>query len=113
MIILPAIFRDNGQMADGSRKATLYLQEAPEEQLLEIIKLSGTMGYFVFSPNPGIKQEDIPDIPIDTDIERSPSQQQRAIIYKIWENTDKTKPFPDYYKSQMFKINEHLKETYL
>ncbi len=112
MIQLQGILKDKGALADGTRRIIIDCQEAEPEQLLEILKLNGQIGWFVFSERP-VKEKDIPDIPIDKDIEKSPSQQQRAIIYRIWELTDQSKPFPEYYKNKMFTINEYLKDKYL
>ena len=113
LIQLQGILKDKGSLADNTRRIQIDCQEATPEQLLSILQHNGTIGWFMFSPNP-IQEEHIPDIPLDPEIkEKSPSQQQRAIFYRMWENTDRSKDFPDYYKSQMFKFNEHLKEKYL
>lgn len=113
MFQVPSNIKTIQTLVDGGNKITLLTQELAPDEMTELFKLTNKAGWFLFKETE-IKEEDVKDIPevaVEFKGEKSPSQKMYNIIYRIWENnTDMKKPFPDYYKSYMFKLNEALKE---
>ena len=110
MLKLQAILKDKGSMQDGTRKIVLECQEHTPEDLLEVLKSNNKIGWFVFSESK-LEQTDIPETPVEFKGDKSPSQRLRGVLYKYWElNTGKQKTFEDFYKSQMEKFIETIKE---
>lgn len=111
MIQLEAILRDRGSLADGTRRIQLDCQEATPESLLEILKLNGKIGWFVFSETK-IQEKDVPDVPVEFKGDKSPSQRLRSVLYKYWElNTGRKQTFEEFYRIQMEKIIEKIKDS--
>lgn len=79
-----------------------------------IMKLRGKSGWFVFSDQEVVK-EDIPDIKIDIEAGETKTQSQRLrdVLYRIWENTNRSVDWEVFYKKQTNIIIELLKEKYL
>lgn len=113
MIQIQAILRDKGQLADNTRKIELFLQEADNQTLFEIIKQAGKIGWFVFKSTP-IKEKDLKDIPEvkrEFEDEKSPSQRLRNCLYRYWEQqTAGNEVFDDFYKRQMEIFINSVKE---
>ena len=89
-------------MVDGGMKVVLILNETTAEEKLGIFSLAGVE-----------KIGDIDIKEIEEDGGKSPSQRQRAILYKAWETGSKNDDFETYYRKQMSKLNEYLKEKLL
>ena len=47
---------------------------------------------------------------INTPDEKSPSQKMKAIIYRLWEQTNQAKTFESFYRDTMEKLNNMLKD---
>jgi len=109
----PAVIDGIGTMKDNTVKLSVYVsRELPAEQMATLFSFNKSEGYMMFAEKQAdLDDIDIPEYKTEFKGEKSPSQTQRAIIYCIWEQTtDKSKPFPSYYKDYMFRINERLKE---
>lgn len=99
-------------MADRTLKLRVdTAQELSAEDEAKIMRLRGTLGWFVYS-NREIKESEIPQVDIDTEVdEKSPSQRLRNVIWVHWDkNTNKSKTFDVYYREVMDKIINKLKE---
>ena len=110
---LPATIESISSRVDGTWSIKIGTQELTSEQGIILLELNRKIGWFLFKEAPLEEADiiDIPEVKPEFGAEKSPSQKMRNIIYRIWEkNTNKQKPFPDYYKSYMFKLNEMLKE---
>jgi len=98
-------------MVDGGIKLTIHTQELKPEQAQELFKLKGSLGYLLFKESP-MKEEDlnIPDVVPEFKGDKSPSQRLRAVMYVIWTQGGKKTPFEQWYRVNMEKIIEGLKE---
>ena len=108
----PSCIESIATRADNTIKLVVGTQELPPEQMAKLFELHKKEGWFLFKESP-LEEKDleIPEVMPDIKGEKTESQRMRNIIYKIWETTtNRQKPFPDFYKSYMFKLNEMLKE---
>ena len=100
-------------LLDSGLKLTIITPELSAEDATKLFALKGKQGWMLFKET-AFSESDIINLPTEIKEfkgDKTPAQKMRAIIYKIWEtNTDRKKPFPDYYNSYMFKLNEALKE---
>lgn len=97
-------------MADGSRKLVMELQELTPEDLFQVVKNDGKMGYFIFSPKKDQlteKQlENLPEITVEKD-EKSPSARLRARMFVYYkEKFGKTEGFYEWYASSLDKVGQ-------
>ena len=99
-------------LKDGSLKVVLETQELGPEDKTKLFEFGSKEVWTAIKENPvKLEELNIEEVEPEFKKEKSPSQQMRNIIYRIWETTtSKTKPFPDFYKAYMFKLNEVLKE---
>ena len=113
MLQLEAILKDKGQLSDGTRKAELLFQECPPDQLYEILKNSGKMGWFIFDTS-RVKEEvvaSLPEIKPEFKNQKSPSERLRNVLYIDWQkNTDQTKPFEEWRVRKMEEIIDWVKQ---
>lgn len=102
-------------LSDGSIRIYVDTQSdlAPETQA-DLFNQRNKLGWFVFS-EAGILEKDLnlPEIEPEFKGDKSPGQRLRAVYYRIWENTNKSKTFEQYYKEQMEKYINYLKEKHL
>lgn len=100
--------------SDKTWKITIGTQELDENQAKAVIKLAHQQGYFFFKGSP-IKPEDLLNVPEVTPEfvkEKSPSQRLKNVLYRWWEQNYKKKypNFEDFYKRQMERLIEQVKE---
>lgn len=97
---------------DRTLNVKINTQELPGNEAGELYDFSGKQVWIVMAEIPiTLEDLDIPDIVPEFKDEKSPSEQMRSIIYRIWEQkTDQKISFPDFYKSYMFRLNENLKK---
>ena len=86
-------------LKDDSIKITLITRALSPEQMAQLF----------FSVN-----KEILAVDIDEEVKewKSPSQRLRAVLYRLWERSDKT-TYPEfelYYKAKMERVIESLKE---
>lgn len=83
---------------DGALKIEIITRELPAEEKLKILDAS-----YKEEVSLGIGK-------IEEDNGKSPSVRMRGVIYRIFENTDKSKTFEQFYREYMEKIIDMLKE---
>jgi hypothetical protein len=111
MFQVPAIIQGIRTLVDGGLKLDIITRELKPDEMTAIFGLKGQEGWFVFKENE-IKTEDIENLP-DVRIEKtdkSPSERLRAILYRAWEKTSRTKTADQFYKDYMDKLIESIKE---
>lgn len=100
-------------MSDGGIRVSVDTQELTPEQTALLFQFKGGVVKFVLAQEDAkIEKEDI-EIPAETleyKGEKSKSQIQRNVLYLMWENTSQSKPFEEYYRIQMDRIIQMLKE---
>ena len=98
-------------MVDGSIKLTIYTQELKPDQATELFKLKQKLGYFLFKET-AIKEDeiDVPDFVPEIKGDKTPSQRLRATLYVLWQQKGKQGTADDFYKQQMERFIEAVKE---
>lgn len=113
---VPAELSKFSAMSHRSLRIVFDTQEnLTDEQVSKITsnhERTGWLAFLVSEKN--IQIEDIKDLPeIESDSYKTPSQRQRAVLYRIWEHQGKGKSFEEFYLIMMDKIANWLKEKYL
>ena len=101
-------------LADGSLSLTIHTQELPEETMMRLFKLRKKAGMILISSDSINKQEVEEVEKFTSDFEvggKTPSQRLRAVLYRVWEQTDQTYDFPIWYESQLERIINKYKAT--
>lgn len=110
IIQVPVELKKVQTMADGGNAVSLHTAELTKETLADLFGLSNKALWMVLAETQ-VQEIEVPEFIPEFKDEKSPSEQMRDIIYRIWElNTDQKQPWPDYYKAYMFKLNQALKE---
>lgn len=97
--------------SDRTLKLTLGTQEMGREAG-ELVNLNGQQVNVLFvGPDEQITAQDVPDVPTGEEYgARTPSQLQRALLYKIWEAKGKAGTFEVFYRARMGHNERLLKE---
>ena len=112
---VPATIEGISTRVDKTLKITLSTQELPPNEAAKILSLHQTFGWMLFSENE-LSEKDIPPEPTpEFKSDKSPSERLRAVLYVYWEtNTDKKKPFNNWYKDwiegKIKEIKDYLPE---
>jgi hypothetical protein len=86
-------------LRDRTIKAELLFQEIPTEQKAALFDLSW--------------KEELNTLKLDVieeDNGKSPSVRMRGVLFRMWENTAREKTFEEFYRSNMEKLINILKE---
>lgn len=108
---LPATITKVTTMRDLTVRIQLDCQEMLPEYMAEIFSLNNKLGWFFFHEAP-IKEIDtskLPEIHFE-EWEKTPGQRMRAVLYRLYERTDKKITFEQFYKEKMEQLIEMLKE---
>tara|TARA_R100001440_G_scaffold480_1_gene1353 strand:+ start:246 stop:611 length:366 start_codon:yes stop_codon:yes gene_type:complete len=101
-------------LADGSLSLTIHTQELPEETMMRLFKLRKKPGMVLISSD-GINKKEVEEVEkFTSDFEvggKTPSQRLRAVLYRVWEQTEQTYDFPIWYESQLERIINKYKAT--
>ena len=96
-------------MADRSLRITVDTQELGIAEKTYLFDQHDKLGWFRFDEHPVTEDlKDAPEIKFEKG-EKTPSQRQRGIIYRLWEQEKTTQDFELFYASTMNKINDWLK----
>jgi hydrogenase maturation factor len=96
--------------SDGGMKLTVHTQELEQEDKAELMNLHNKIGYFVFSVT-GIKEEDIPDEPIEFEGQKTLSERLRNVLFRLHEKQNgKPEDFEAYRQKVMEKLINHYKQ---
>ena len=115
-----AIIKKVITMADNSLRLQVDTQELQHEQMAKVFELYNKFGNFVFKEGEITQQEFdeivIPELKLETN-EKSPSERQRAVVFRIWEryveNKKTNKTSTEFYRDFMDKHISQLKSKYL
>lgn len=111
MFQAPSTIQGVRTLVDGGLKLDVITRELTPAEMTAVFELKGSEGWFLFKANE-IKPEEIKNLP-DVRIEKtdkSPSERLRAVLYRVWETTSKTKTADQFYKEYIDKLIEALKE---
>jgi hypothetical protein len=107
---IPATISKLSTMADRGIRVQIDTQELTPEYGALLFSLKDSFGYFTFTERPIEADEvEVPEYVPDFKNEKSPSQRLRAVLYLMWQNTDKKISSEQFYREQMDKIIEHYK----
>ena len=101
-------------LADGTLSINIHTQELPEETMMRLFKLRKKAGMILISSDSINKQEVEEVEKFTSDFEvggKTPSQRLRAVLYRVWEQTEQTYDFPIWYESQLERIINKYKAT--
>ena len=114
---LPCTIWDKGYLVDGGRRIWVSTNELAPEQLALLNQYGDnkTFGYFFFKPETGITQDEIdklevPEVKPEFKGEKTPSQRLRNVIYVFWEKQGAKGDFETFYKRQMERLINKIKE---
>jgi len=115
IISIPALLWDRGATADGGRRLWITTNEIQSEEQLRLIMQYGDnkhFGFFFFKEAP-IKPEDT-EAPVwegEFPKEKSPSERLRAVLFVYWQQNGAKGEFNDFYRKQMDRIINKIKEN--
>lgn len=111
-LIAPGTITKITTMEDNVLRLQVDCQEMGSKNEMALLALRNKLGWFLFVENSkDIKQEDLnlPEIQTDKG-EKTPAQQLRAVIWRIWEQGGKKGDSELHYRVSMNKIINKLKE---
>jgi len=95
-------------MSDGGMKVVINTQELTPQDKAELMELHNKLGWLVFSVT-GIKEEDIPDEPIEFEGQKTLSERLRNVLFRLHE---KQGGKPEDFESYRARIMERLINQY-
>ena len=87
-------------------------KELNPDENAKVFDLYNKLGWFIFKEaeiNP--EDVDVPDYVKEFRTDKSPSQRLRAVLYRVWEQSEQVYDFPIWYESQMERIINKYKST--
>lgn len=109
LILLPASMDGVNPLKDGSLSMRFHTQELSVEDKVIIMEFLPSQGYLMYKENK-IKAEEIPEYDAEFDEFKTPSQQFRAILFRLWEATGQEQDFLTYYRRLMERLTQHYKD---
>lgn len=108
----PAIIRVGAPTVDRGLRLSFVTNEISDEQKLAIMKLNGEFGRVLFKPNAQGEFNDSEVPKEDTkDDSKSSSARLRAVLYVLWQSKGSNGDFQTFYRNQMEKFIEKVKEN--
>lgn len=83
MFQAPSTINKISTLADSTIRIVVDCQELPPEQMAEIFRLKGKLGFFLFKENE-IQIEDVPEEEAEFEDQKSLSQRLRNALYVFW-----------------------------
>lgn len=103
----PAILTSVSYTKDGGVRLGFTTNEMSDEDKLIIAKFFQKFGFVLFKSNE-FTVEDIPKEDAE-DTSKTPSKRLRAVLFLMWKQTGEKGDFETYYRTQVEKVIEHLK----
>jgi uncharacterized NAD-dependent epimerase/dehydratase family protein len=102
-------------LADGTLSINIHTQELPEETMMRVFSLRKSPGMVLISSD-DISKTEVQEVEkFTTDFEvgktKTASQRLRAVLYRVWEQSEQAYDFPIWYESQMERIINKYKST--
>lgn len=113
LLKVPSVIEKVMTMADGGLRLFVDTQELQPEDKAAVMNFHKKQGYFIFAEQyDQINLEDVKDLPkIEVEEgERHPSIRLRAVLYVYWEQKKLTGTFDSFYKKQMERFIQSIKE---
>lgn len=109
MLKLPAYMVGFSSRSDGSAGIRFATQEISATEFSVLKQNLNEFGWLLFTTGV-IKESDIPqEDPLEDD-QKSPSKRLKAVLFLLWKKTGEKDDFTAYYRRQMEKMIEKVKE---
>ena len=111
LLKVPATISKVTTMSDKGLRLQVDTQELGSEDKAEVMGMYGDLGVFVFS-KANISPEDLVELP-EVKLEKgskTESQRLRATLFVYWQQKKLKEPFDNFYKRQMEKWIQSIKE---
>lgn len=110
-----ALMPDNGikTMADKGIRVMFDTNELTGNEFQSLFAMKGKAGKLIFSSEDYKLTPDdlvVPDISKDFKEEKTPSQRLRAVLYRLWQQSEQGLDFEVYYRSKMDNFINQLKD---
>ena len=107
---IPSIFTRYASTADKGLRLTFETNELDPEVVAQVVSQRNRYGYLVFVPG-DVKPEDVdvPEYVPEFKNDKTPSQRLRGVLYRLWEQSDKTNSSDAFYAEKMNEIINHFK----
>ena len=111
MFQVPSTIQSVRTLVDGVTKLDIITQELNPDEMTELFSLKGKIGWLLFKENVIEPDDlkDLPDVKVDKG-EKTKGQRLRAVIFKLWEKTSRTKTSEEFYNEYMEKLITSIKE---
>lgn len=110
-VLLPAQLTKISSRSDRSYKLEFSTRELSGNDASMLLDNLMSEGYILYSPTSDIDDTDIPNEKADSGMgTKTPSQRLRACLFVFWEQSGKKGSFEDYYRIQMEKLIDYVKE---
>jgi hypothetical protein len=108
-VLLPVLITGIASKIDGSIKVTLETRELNSKDAASLFALRNLEAWAVLAPNE-ITEVNLPTEKADPSLgTKTPSQRLRNVLYVYWQQ-NKNGDFESYYRTQIERIIEQLKE---
>lgn len=104
---VPAILSRIAYLKDGGLSLGFSTNELSHQEKVTISEYHNTFGYLLFRANQ-FSESDMPDTDA-TDEQKSPAQRLRAALFILWKQSGETGDFEVYYRKQMEKAINRVK----
>lgn len=105
---LPATIEGISTHKDGSLGVRLSTQELSPEQKIGLMEYLNQFGWFLFKPNE-FQTTDIPVKDAEGKNRKTPAQRLRAILWILWDKSDKSMTADQFYERELERIIESFK----
>jgi hypothetical protein len=109
MLKLNAYLTGFSSKSDGSASVRFSTQELTSEDFSTLKKYLNEFGYLLFKES-YIKENEIPDEEPLEDDQKSPSKRLKAVLFLVWKKTGEKDEFNTYYRKQMEKFINVVKD---
>ena len=110
-VLLPAQLTKISSRSDRSYKMEFSTRELSGGDAAMLLDNLMSEGYLLYSPTSDIDESDVPKEKADSGLgTKTPSQRLRAVLYIFWEQSGRRGSFEDYYRVQMEKVIDQVKE---
>ena len=99
-------------LLDKGLKVDVITQELGPGDSAKLLALKGKSGWMVFKATK-IAVEEVADLPEETKefkTDKTPGQRLRAVIYRLWEQTNREETFDTFYRRHLEKLIDQYKE---
>lgn len=107
---LPVLISSIATKKDGSVKIGVETRELPPNEMAIVFELRNQEAWALFATS-GLKEADIPDEKPDSMTgQKTQAQRLRASIYRLWEQRGKPGDSETFYRTQLERIIDRVKE---